>query len=264
MENLFDRVIVGAGPPVVLIHGTGVDAATNWGPLIEVIRDRYTIIAPNLPGAGATPEPDEPLSVEGLAANVIATARSAGAQRFHLIGHSLGAVIATAVAAHAPDSVASLCLHAGWLRTRAREAFMFDLWARLLRSDRSLLARHLILTAMGPDMLRSLDEAKFAEFEAGFSTQIGERILAQIELDARVDLRSCIGRVSAPTLVLASADDQLLPTYHQRELADAIAGARYQEVPGGHGLPLEDPARFAAIVAEFIDTQQAAGSAPRL
>jgi pimeloyl-ACP methyl ester carboxylesterase len=258
METLLDRVVVGAGPAVVLIHGTGVDAATNWGALIEAIHDRYTVIAPNLPGAGATPVSEESLSIEGLASRVIATALSAGAERFHLVGHSLGAVIATAVAAQAPDSVASLCLHAGWLRTRPREAFMFDLWASLLRSDRNLLARHLILTAMGPGMLSRLDEAKLAEFAAGFSSQLGEQIFAQIELDARVDLRTSVGRVSAPTLVLASADDQLLPTYHQRELAEAIAGARYQEVPGGHGLPLEDPSRFAAMVAEFIDAQEAA------
>ena len=62
----------------------------------------------------------------------------------------------------------------------------------------------------------------------------------------------------APTLVLASADDQVIPPRHQRELADAIAGAEYLEVPGGHGLPFEDPARFFTIVTEFTDTRQAA------
>jgi pimeloyl-ACP methyl ester carboxylesterase len=261
MEMLLDRVVTGTGPAVVLIHGTGVDAETNWGPLIAALKNRYTIVAPNLPGAGATPVPDEPLTLEGLAASVLATARAAGAERFHLVGHSVGAAIATAVAARAPEAVASLFLHAGWLRTRPRESFMFDLWARLLRSDRSLLARHLILSAMGPGMLSTLDDAKFAEFAADFSTKLGDRIFAQIELDGRVDLRASVGRVSAPTLVLASADDQILPTHHQRELAGAIAAARYQEVPGGHGLPLEAPARFAAIVAEFIDAQRATRSA---
>jgi pimeloyl-ACP methyl ester carboxylesterase len=58
-------------------------------------------------------------------------------------------------------------------------------------------------------------------------------------------------------LVLASADDQIVPTRHQRELAEAITAARYVEVSGGHGLPFEDPARFVSIITEFIDTQQA-------
>ncbi|MGO9081438.1 MAG: alpha/beta fold hydrolase [Streptosporangiaceae bacterium] len=253
-----DHVAAGAGPGLVLIHGTGADADANWGPLIETLSDRYTVLAPNLPGVGGTPAPDGPLDLDELAAQILATVRAAGVERFHLVGHSLGAVIATAVAAREPTAIDSLLPHAGWVKTGQREAFMFELWARLLGTDPALLAGHLILTAMGPAMLGGLDSEQFAEMTAAFTAMLDERILPQVELDARVDLGDRPSRVQAPTLVLASADDQIIPARHQRELATAISQSRYLEVPGGHGLPFEDPDRFFAIITEFVDSQQAA------
>ncbi|MFJ2580700.1 alpha/beta fold hydrolase [Kitasatospora aureofaciens] len=252
-----DHVVAGAGPGLVLIHGTGADATSNWGALIDAMRDRYTVVAPNLPGAGATPVDPAPIDLDSLADRVVATARTAGLERFHLVGHSVGAAVATAVAARHPAAVTSLVLHAGWVRTSPREAFMFDLWARLLRTDPALLARQLILTAMGPGLLGTLDDAQFAELAAGFTAMLDERILGQIELDTRIDLRDAVGRITAPTLVLASADDQIIPPHHQRELAAAIHQADYLQVTGGHGLPFEDPARFFSIIAEHVDQRQA-------
>jgi pimeloyl-ACP methyl ester carboxylesterase len=250
---LLDHVVAGSGPGLVLIHGTGADATSNWGALIDEVSDRYTVVAPNLPGAGATPVDPAPIDLDALADQVLATARAAGLERFHLVGHSVGAVIATAVAARQPDAVTSLVLHAGWVRTTPREAFMFDLWARLLRTDPALLGRHLILSAFGPDHLASLDDAQFAELAAGFAQMLDERILGQIELDSRIDLRDAVGRITAPTLVIASADDQIIPTRHQRELAAAIQQAEYIETPGGHGLPFEDPARLFSLITEYLD-----------
>ncbi|MFE6056040.1 alpha/beta fold hydrolase [Kitasatospora sp. NPDC056446] len=252
-----DHVVAGSGPGLVLIHGTGADAASNWGPLIDTLRDRYTVVAPNLPGAGATPVDPAPLDQDSLADRIAATARAAGLERFHLVGHSVGAALATAVAARHPDAATSLTLHAGWVRTTPREAFMFDLWTRLLRTDPALLARHLVLTAMSPGLLAALDDDGFAELAAGFTAMLDERVLGQIELDARIDLRDAVRRITAPTIVLASADDRILPPHHQRELAAAIQRADYREVPGGHGLPFEDPARFFSLIAEYVDEHQA-------
>ncbi|SOB84285.1 Pimeloyl-ACP methyl ester carboxylesterase [Streptomyces sp. 1331.2] len=252
-----DHIAAGSGPGLVLIHGTGADANSNWGPLIDVLRDRYTVVAPNLPGAGATPVDPAPIDLDSLADRIVATARTAGLERFHLVGHSLGAALATAVAARHPEAVTSLALHAGWVRTTPREAVMFDLWTHLLRTDPALLARHLVLTAMGPDLLDTLDEGGFADLTAGFTAMLDERILGQIDLDTRIDLREAVGRITAPTLVLACADDRIIPPHHQRQLAAAIRQAAYLEVPGGHGLPFEDPARFFSLITAYVDERQA-------
>lgn len=154
-HDLLSCIAAGRGPAVVLIHGTGADAQSNWGPLIESLSGRYTVVAPNLPGAGATPAPAGRLDLDELAARVIASVHSAGViEGFHLVGHSLGAVVAAAVAARQPEQVRSMLLHAGWATTAPREALMFDLWSRLLRADPELLARHLVLEAMSPALLQ--------------------------------------------------------------------------------------------------------------
>lgn len=256
-----DYIAAGSWPGVVVLHGTGADAAASWQALIDSSSDRYTVVAPNLPGAGASPVMAEPLELDELAGQVLETARAAGLGRFHLVGHSIGAVIATAVAIRTPDAIASLLLHAGWVKTGAREAFQFDGWARLLRAGPELLARHLILTAMSRRTLAGLDQEQLTQLADSFTAMLDERILPQIELDLRIDLRDKVTRVTAPTLVLASAEDQIIPPHHQQELADSISGARYQEVPGGHGLPFEDPPRFSGLITQFIDAQQAAATA---
>ncbi|MDQ3714958.1 MAG: alpha/beta fold hydrolase [Actinomycetota bacterium] len=254
-----DCVVTGSGPPVVLIHGTGADAESNWGPLIESLSNRYTVVAPNLPGAGKTPAPTDRLELDQLAFAVIDTVQDAlGAhQGWHLVGHSLGAVVATAVAARQPDQVRSLVLHAGWLTTGPREALMFDLWSRLLAIDSGLLARHLILEAMSPALLQAANVQQLDEMVAGFTSMLDNRITAQIDLDGRIDLASAVTGIQAVTLVLASADDRIIPPPHQQALAAAIPNARYRELAGGHGLPFEDPARFFLAITEWIDEQQA-------
>lgn len=257
-SDLLSCIAVGTGPAVLLIHGTGADAESNWGPLIESLSDRYTVIAPNLPGAGATPASNVRLDLDELAARVIATVRAAGvADGFHLVGHSLGAVVAAALAARHPERVRALLLHAGWATTGPREALMFDLWSRLLEADRELLARHLVLEAMSPALLEEAGTTQLDELVAGFTAMLDTRIVGQIDLDGRIDLAPALSAIRAATLVLASAEDRIIPPPHQRALAAAIPGARYREIPGGHGLPFEDPFGFFATIAEWVEEQQA-------
>lgn len=258
-RTLLDCIVTGEGPPVVLIHGTGADAESNWGALIESLSDRYTVVAPNLPGAGKTPAPTDRLELDQLARDVTSTVQDALGpdQGWHLVGHSLGAVIAAAVAVDRPEQARSLLLHAGWITTGPREALMFDLWSRLLAIDAELLARQLILEAMSPALLRAASAVELDEMVAGFTAMLDSRIAAQIELDARIDVASAVSGIQAPTLVLASVDDRIIPPAHQQALTKAIPNARYRELAGGHGLPFEDPAEFFLVITEWLDEQQA-------
>lgn len=257
-QELLSCFAAGSGPAVVLIHGTGADAGSNWGPLIESLSGRYTVLAPNLPGAGGTPAGTVRLELAELAMRVIATVRAAGiVDGFHLVGHSLGAVVAAAVAAREPEQVRSLLLHAGWSTTGPREALMFDLWSRLLREDPELLARHLVLETMSPALLRQASGGQLDELVAGFTSMLDTRILGQIDLDGRIDLAAALPGIRAATLVLASAEDRIIPPPHQQALAEAIPGAHYREIAGGHGLPFENPSGFFDAIGEWIDEQRA-------
>ncbi|GAA2327030.1 hypothetical protein GCM10010246_05990 [Streptomyces cuspidosporus] len=164
--------------------------------------------------------------------------------RFHLVGHSLGAVVATATAGLHPGMVLSLTAHAGWIKADARMVFQFELWKRLALTDPAALARLLLLTAMGKDTLHAWGVAEFEQMAAAFTGLLegaGEGVARQAAANMTLDIAEFLPSVSAPTLIIASGDDRVLPPPHQHDLADRIPHARLLRVPGGHGLPGRDP-----------------------
>ncbi|MBT2384078.1 alpha/beta fold hydrolase [Streptomyces sp. ISL-11] len=247
-----EYLVEGTGPGLLLVHGTGATGETNWRPLIDAVRDRFTVVAPDLSGSGGTTDEGLPLTVETLAGQAEAAAAHAGLESYHVVGHSLGASVAAAIAGRRPEAVRSLVLHAGFVRTDPWLAFVADLWERLVRTDPELFARLLQITAMGPASLRARSTEDFEAAAAGFTSMIEPGILRQIRLDADLDISHLVGRVIAPTVVIASAHDQIVPTHHQRELAERIAGARYVEVDAGHGLPFENPKLFVDVLLEHL------------
>ncbi|KAB8183116.1 alpha/beta fold hydrolase [Microbispora catharanthi] len=249
-------LVTGTGPGLVLVHGTGATGETNWAPLIEAVADRFTVVAPDLSGSGATVDGGGPIHVEDLVAQVLGAAGHAGLERFHLVGHSLGAVVALAAAGTRPEKVLSLTAHAGWARTDPWMAFQMDLWIRLVRTDRELLARLLQVTAMGDATLRARSPEDFEQATAAFTAMLGgaeDGFARQAQADVAVDITELLPRVTAPTLIVSSADDRIVPPHHQRELARLIPHAELVTVPGGHGLPFEDPAAFTAVITDHLD-----------
>ncbi|MEV8319590.1 alpha/beta fold hydrolase [Streptomyces sp. NPDC059900] len=249
-----DCLVVGAGPGLVLVHGTGADALGTWGALIDSLSRRFTVVAPTLSGSGATTDAGGPLSIDDLVAQVVAAADAARLDSYHLAGHSLGAVVAAATAARERGRVRSLFLHAGWAATDPWQAFQFETWQRLLRVDKSLLSRVLQLTAMGPGSLSARSAADFDVAVAGFDGLFDASGMArQCALNARVDITADLERISAPTLVVAGSHDLIVPRHHQRQLAQAIPSAAYLELAGGHALPFEEPALFRETLENFLD-----------
>ncbi|GAA0393104.1 alpha/beta fold hydrolase [Streptomyces luteireticuli] len=244
-------------PGLVLIHGTGADR-TQWAPLTARLSDRFTVVAPDLSGSGGTTDPGGPLTVADLADEVIAAADHAGLERFHLAGHSLGAAVAAHLAGTRPGRVRSLALHAGWAYTDTRMAAEFRYWLELLRTDAAhgtdLFVRMVPLMAFGPRYWERTDEAAHEALVRTLAGVISQTAAArQTETDLGVDLRPLLGRITAPTLVLASAHDRLIDAVQQDALLTGIADARYAEIDAGHGAPGEDPEGFAAKLAAFLD-----------
>ncbi|MFF2807874.1 alpha/beta fold hydrolase [Streptomyces sp. NPDC058000] len=255
----YDRT--GTGPGLVLVHGTGA-TREQWLPLTEAVADRFTVVAPDYSGSGGTTDHGGPLTLADLADEVLAAADHAGLDRFHLVGHSLGAAIATHLAAHRPERIHSLVLHAGWAHTDTRMRAEFAYWLDLLQTDAAQgtahFARMLPLAAFGPRYWEHTDTAANEELVRGLATTLAPGIARQTEVDLSVDLRPLLGRVTAPTLVLASAHDRIIGADQQQALLAGIPDSRYQEIDAGHGAPAEDPAGFAALIAGFLDERRTA------
>ncbi|MBU3060098.1 alpha/beta hydrolase [Nocardia sp. NEAU-G5] len=255
-ESNVEYLVTGTGPAVVMVHGTFATNEGNYEPLIAELADRFTVIAPNYAGSGATTAPDR-VNVDDLADQVLAAAAHAGAETFHLAGHSLGAVTAANLAARYPDRVDSLVLHAPWAATDERGRTQFDLWNSLLRTDKRLLAQLITLTALRPEVTSAWTAEEYAANIDYFTSIIEPAQSVQVAVDREVDIRALLPLITAPTLVLASGQDQIVPIADQREVAQAISGAEYREFDAGHGLPAEDGPGFVEAIAGFFDRQAA-------
>jgi pimeloyl-ACP methyl ester carboxylesterase len=242
----YDRT--GDGPALLLLHGTAA-SREQWGPLTAKAADRFTVLAPDFSGSGLTTDHGGPLTTEDLAAEAEAVLNHAGADTAHVVGHSLGGVVAAHLAGTRPGRVRSAVLHAAWPVTDVRQDAEFRYWLDLLAHGEATFARMLPLMAFGPRYWEQATAESNEQLVKTLTEMIEPGAARQIEADRAVDLRPVLGQITAPVLVLGSAHDRIV----------AIRHARAAEIDAGHGAPAELPDEFARLVLDFVS---AAPSAP--
>ncbi|MBF8189289.1 alpha/beta hydrolase [Nonomuraea sp. K274] len=234
----------GHGPGLVMVHGTGGDAVSNYAHLVPGLTDLRTVITPDYAGSGQTADPGGDLTLDLLAGQVAATFEGPS----DLVGFSLGAVVAAAVAAERPELVRRLVLIAGWTHVEdSRLELGLRTWARLAATDPASFA------AYGPLMGFSPGFVSEAGAEALMAGEPPHGTLRQIELDLRVDIRELLPKIAAPTLVIGNTQDHLIPVRHARALHAAIPGSEYAELDSGHVVLHERPADVIALIRDFIN-----------
>ena len=89
----------GRGPAVILLHGYA-ETSLMWKPIIPLLAERFTVIAPDLPGIGDSAIPADGLDMKTAAMRIHALARSLGIQKAKVVGHDIGLMVAYAYAAN--------------------------------------------------------------------------------------------------------------------------------------------------------------------
>jgi pimeloyl-ACP methyl ester carboxylesterase len=97
----------GSGEPVILLHGYA-QSSRMWGPAMDRLAKRFTVIAPDLPGFGASSIPKDGLDVKTAATRIHALANSLHVTKARVVGHDIGLMVAYAYAAMYPDEVEQL------------------------------------------------------------------------------------------------------------------------------------------------------------
>ena len=97
----------GHGPAVILLHGYA-ETSLMWKPIIPLLAERFTVIAPDLPGIGDSAIPADGLDMKTAAIRIHALARSLGVQKAEVVGHDIGLMVAYAYAAQFPAEVEKL------------------------------------------------------------------------------------------------------------------------------------------------------------
>lgn len=243
-------LVDGSGPGLVLVHGTAFGAEGTWGHLVEAFTDRHTVVRPNFAGSDETTDDGGDLAIEDLAAQVAAAAEEAADGQVDLVGFSLGAVVAAALAALRPDLVRRLVLVAGW--TNPGDVYLHNLmtvWRRT-GSDPEAFGRFGTLTAFSRSFLNMIGPDEVDKIASGNLPTPGA--LRQIELNLRVDIRELLPKITAETLVVGCTQDATVPIENARELHAGIPGSTYAEIESGHVVLFEQPAEFVKLVKDFV------------
>lgn len=250
------------GTPVLMIQGLGVDAR-GWALQKPRFSRTHRWITLDNRGVGGSDAPEGPYDLEVMAADAVAVLDAVGVESAHIVGASMGGVIAQIIGVRYPERVRSLtlactaCRHHPW-RIELLEEWAHDVGAhgmRALIGDEGLtwliggrLQRRfgVFINILGRLVLQTKPEAFVAQVRA---------ILAMSDA-----MREELVGLRTPTLVITGTQDSLTPVGDAEELHECIAGSRLVLLSGAaHGLMAETPNAFNRAVLDFLaDVDRAA------
>lgn len=251
------HIRVGQGPPVLLIQGVGAIGET-WRPQLTGLQQQFQMVAFDNPGIGTSP-PLESLSIQGMADAARQLMDDLGWDRAHVVGHSMGGVIAQQLALDAPERVMSLGLLCTFVRGRdgaVPSLPMMWLGLRTRVGTPAMRRRAFVEMVVARSQLASIDRDAFAaKLEPLFGRDLADSpavLMDQVRALGDSDLSDRLGELSdIETLVLSGAEDLVAPPEQGRALAEAIPGATYVELDeAGHALPIRRAAAVNAVLRE--------------
>ncbi len=245
----------GAGEPLLMIAGLGGDAR-GYAPVLPALAERYKVVLFDNRGAGQTEKPEEPYSVPMFAADTVGLLDALDIDRAHIIGGSMGGIIAQEVAINYPDRVKSLVLISTTARVDNLMRAITESWRIAAENlDRKLLAKFMLPWGFSPEFYENhAAELEMAEAMLVENPQPLYAFLNQLNATMNYDATDRLSRISAPTLVMVAREDILTPLRFAHVLCGAIPRAKLVVLPrGGHGAFIaEAPAEGVAAILEFL------------
>jgi len=250
----------GKGPAVLLLQGAGL-IGEGWRPQINDLRDRFTLIAPDNRGIGGSRAFDSVISLEAMAADALAVLAAEGIDRFAIVGHSMGGLIAQQVALSAPVRVASLSLLCTFARGKQGATLSGGMLLTALRTriGSRRMRRHAFLSmVLSSNALATSDkDAWAAKLAPLFGHDLADQpavVMKQVRAMSRFDVREKLNLLAGiPTLVVSAAEDRIARPAYGADLASAIPGAKFTELQGAaHGVPIEHPQSINDLLSTHI------------
>ena len=250
--------VVGAGPPLVLLHGWAMHGGV-FAPLAERLRARHTLHLVDLPGHGASRDSDVPLALDATVDAILARVPDAP-----WCGWSLGGLFALQAAAMHPARVPALvmlCASPRFVRGPdwrfAVSAEIFQSFASGLREDyRATLDRFVALESFGSDHARACVRALRNELFARGEPP-AESLARGLELLETTDLRALLPTLQVPSLWIAGRRDRLVDPRAMQEAVTLAPDARFVQIEhGAHAPFLTDTDEVAEAISVFLDEIQ--------
>ena len=255
----------GKGEPMLLIPGLGMDH-TYYRLTAPLLADTFEVHTVDPRGIGQS-DKKAPYSVESWAADFADIIEKVGHGPMHVVGSSLGGAMALALAEARPELVRTLIVVGGFSELDRATALNFSLRARLIRKLGlgEEVADYMALWTLTREFINS--EEGFAQMKANqqnIKRNSSELYLAFVEAllawarympgqESEPKFTTRLGGIKAPTLVVTSDNDHLIPPDLSKIVADNIPGAEFMVMRGfGHILFVEHPTETVALIKKFI------------
>ena len=242
----------GSGDPVLFLHGLG-GGLLDWEPQVPAFAPKYRTIRLDVRGHGSSDKPKRKYEVEDFTSDAIAVLRAAGAERAHIVGISMGGMIALQLALDAPGMVRSLVLVNTGPEVKAENAAeRFALW------QRRILTRFLSMEKFADILAGRLfpepgQDAMRAEFHRRWSANDPRAYRESYLALLRWSVADRIHLIREPALVVHAERDYT--TLERKERwAKKLPNARMATIQGGrHAVSMDRAAEFNRLVLEFLD-----------
>jgi 3-oxoadipate enol-lactonase len=240
-------------PAVLLMHGLGTDG-TSWILQIPALREAgFRPVAPDTPGFGGSPYDGGSWSIRRVAAQMADLLGELKCDSAHIVGLSMGGVIAQQFALDFPQMTRKLVLVStftallpqglkGWAYFIRRAAAILTLG---MNAQAQVVARHIFPNPQD----EALREMYLASVARANPHAYRKAMLALGSFDSRKRL----GAIKAATLVITGAEDGTIPPERQKKLAEGIPSARQVIIPqAGHAVSVNQAERFNQVLLDFL------------
>jgi pimeloyl-ACP methyl ester carboxylesterase len=245
----------GAGETLVLIAGFACDH-TIWELMLPAFTPHYRVVTFDNRGVGQTSAPHAPYSVRQMADDTAGLLAALGPGPVHVVGHSMGGMIAQELALNYPDRVRSLMLLATRAQGDARERAIIEMWGRLPRLIDPADGVRLVLPWLYTNAFFAPPGAEQAAVDQILSNPhppTPHGVYRQSQAINACDTADRLGDIRCPTLVLVGREDILLPVACSQALAEGIPGAELVVLDGtAHNFVVETPDAVAAALLVFL------------
>ena len=247
----------GRGAPLLLIHGLG-SARWGWEPVLPGLAERFDVVLFDNRGIGESDAPPGPYTAAEMADDAIQALDEAGVDRAHVVGTSLGGMVAQELALGYPDRVDRLvlaCTTPGGPNAHPMPQQTVALMAEAATLEPAVALRRFVENALAP--------ATVAEHPELVDRILAHRIAtaqdpvawaAQAAAGATFDAFERLGALAAPALVQHGDEDVVVDPRNADLLVELLPDAHLERLPGtGHLFFWEAPERFVSSVSAFLE-----------
>jgi 3-oxoadipate enol-lactonase len=240
-------------PVLLLSNSIGTDLHM-WDGQVPALTEHFRLLRYDARGHGASDVPSGPYSLDRLGRDVVELLDALGLQRVHVLGLSLGGIVAQWLGIHVPDRIDRLVLSntAAYLGPPQQ-------WdrpiAELLEAPDMQVTAEMFLGNWFPAHLLHGDNEEVEGFRRTLLATRREGVAGSWAAVRDYDLRRTVTLIRNPTLVIAGEHDTVTSAAHGKEIAATIPGARLTLLPTVHMANVERPAEFLDAVIGFLTEQ---------